>query len=259
MGLPVSIVVPARDEGERIATFVRAHAWAGDIVVADNGSTDDTAARAAALGARVLSCPGMTIAAARNAGAQAASHEWIFALDTDEVVSPALRDELSRLFAGPLAQAYEVRRRNLYLGREQRRGRWGRDWVVRLYRKGLRFGDTRVHEALEPVADLGTLAGEIDHEPYRDLAHHLAKMDRYARWGAEDLFHQGHRATVADLVLRPAWRFLKAYVIGGSMLDGRFGLVTSLLGAQTAFLKYAHLWALERGGATPPRRGAKGG
>jgi hypothetical protein len=51
---------------------------------------------------------------------------------------------------------------------------------------------------------------------------------------------------VIDLAFRPLWRFVKAYLFGLSFLDGRFGLVTSLLGAQTAFLKYAHLWALER-------------
>lgn len=246
MGIPLTIVVPARDEGARIAECVTAHAWADEVIVADNGSTDDTAARAAAAGARVIACPGQTIAGARNAGAAAARHDWILALDTDEVVTPDLQEELARIFEGPMAQAYEVRRRNLYLGREQRRGRWGRDWVVRFYRKEYRYTETLVHEALERVPDLGTLAGEIDHEPYRDLAHHIAKMDRYARWGAEELFRRGRRATVFDLVVRPAWRFFKAWILGGSILDGRFGLVTSRLGAQTAFLKYAHLWALEQ-------------
>ncbi|HEX9894476.1 MAG TPA: glycosyltransferase family 2 protein [Gemmatimonadales bacterium] len=246
MKVPISIVVPARDEGERITAFVSAHDWAAEIIVADNGSTDDTAARASAAGARVIDCGGLTIAGARNAGAEAASQEWIFALDTDEVVTPDLREELPYVLEAPVAAAYEVRRRNLYLGREQRRGRWGRDWVVRMYRKGLRFGETRVHESLVTTEGFGTLAGQIDHNPYRDLAHHQTKMDRYARWGAEELYQQGRRATVADLTLRPSWRFVKAYLIGGSVLDGRFGLITSLLGAETAFLKYAHLWALER-------------
>ena len=246
MTVPISIVVPARNESERISGFIEAHRWAGEIVVADNGSTDDTAERARAAGARVVDSRGLTIAGARNAGADHASHDWILALDTDEVVTADLRDELPRVLDAPVATAYEVRRRNLYLGREQRRGRWGRDWVVRLYRKGLRFSETRVHEALETTQPFGTLAGEINHDPYHDLAHHMAKMDRYARWGAEELYQRGKRAGVADLVFRPGWRFVKAYFIGGSILDGRFGLVTSLLGAQTAFLKYAHLWALER-------------
>lgn len=251
MTVPLSIVVPARNEAERIAGFIDAHRWAAEIVVADNGSTDATAERARAAGARVLDAKGMTIAGARNAGADHATHDWILALDTDEMVTADLRDELPRVLEAPVATAYEVRRRNLYLGREQRRGRWGRDWVVRLYRKGLRFSETKVHEVLETTQPFGTLAGEINHDPFRDLAHHMAKMDRYARWGAEELFQRGKRARVSDLVVRPGWRFVKAYFFGGSILDGRFGLVTSLLGAQTAFLKYAHLWALER------ERGAK--
>lgn len=246
MGVPITIVIPARDEGPRIADCVVAHAWADEIIVADNGSGDDTAARAVAAGARVIDCAGRSIAGARNAGADAARHEWVLALDTDELVTEDLREELARIFEGPMAQAYEVRRRNLYLGREQRRGRWGRDWVVRFYRKEYRYRETLVHESLERVSDVGTLAGEIDHEPYRDLSHHLAKMDRYARWGAEELYRRGRRATMIDLVWRPAWRFFKAWIIGGSVLDGRFGFVTARLGAQTAFLKYAHLWALEQ-------------
>lgn len=255
MSVPLSIVVPARDEGGRIEEFLRIHAWADEIIVADNGSTDDTAARALALGARVVDATGLTIAGARNAGARAARHEWILALDTDERVTAPLAEELPRLLTAASASAYEVRRRNLYLGREQRRGRWGRDWIVRLYRRQYSFVDTSVHEKLEPVSDTGTLAGEIDHDPYRDLSHHMAKMDRYARWGAEQLWRAGRRASVFDLVLRPAWRFVKAYLFGLSFLDGRFGLVTSLLGAQTAFLKYAHLWAMERGGGAEGRRG----
>ncbi len=248
MRAPLTIVVPVRDEAVRIEAFIRAHSWADEIVVADNGSSDDTAARARALGARVIDAAGLTIAGARNAGARAARHEWILALDTDERVTAALAEELPRLLTAASASAYEVRRRNLYLGREQRRGRWGRDWIVRLYRREYRFVETSVHEKLEPVSDTGTLAGEIDHDPYRDLSHHMAKMDRYARWGAEQLWRAGRRASVFDIVLRPVWRFVKAYLFGLSVLDGRFGLVTSLLGAQTAFLKYAHLWAMERDG-----------
>ena len=61
----------------------------------------------------------------------------------------------------------------------------------------------------------------------------------------EQLWREGRRASAADLAFRPLWRFVKAYFLGLSILDGRFGLVTSLLGAQTAFLKYAHLWAME--------------
>lgn len=244
--VPVTIVVPVRDEAATIAAFLAAHAWADECLVIDNGSADDTVAVARAAGARVLEAPGVTIGGARNAGFAAARNAWVLALDADERADPALADELRRVLAAPVADAYRIRRRNLYLGREQTRGAWGRDWVVRLARRELRYDASKVHEVLIAPPSVGALTATVHHEPYRDLSHHLAKMDRYARWGAEELYAAGRRATAFDLIGRPLWRFLKAWLLNGSILDGRFGLVTSLLGAQTAFLKYAHLWALER-------------
>lgn len=244
--VPVSIVVPVRNESARIEAFLAAHDWAAERIVVDNGSTDDTALRAAAAGARVLDGAGLTIGAARNLGIAAATHEWVLSLDTDEVAESALADELCALIAAPGHEAYRIRRRNRYLGREQARGTWGRDWVLRLARRAHRYDTGPVHEQLHAPPPHGALRAALWHEPYRDLSHHLAKMDQYARWGAEALYARGRRASVFDLTLRPLWRFFKAYLLTGHCLDGRFGLVTSLLGAQTAFLKYAHLWALER-------------
>ena len=52
---PVDVVIPARDEAATIRAVVRAvPSWVREVVVVDNGSRDDTAARAAAAGARVL-------------------------------------------------------------------------------------------------------------------------------------------------------------------------------------------------------------
>src|SRR5947208_2142235 len=126
------------------------------------------------------------------------------------------------------------------------KGRPGRDWHVRLFRRDRRFSEDRVHEHLEAVQDVGALRAPIRHVPYRDLTHHLEKMIVYARWGAQELHAHGRRATAWDLLGRPAWRFVRDYVLYGSWRDGRFGLVTSLLTACAGFLKYAYLWELER-------------
>ncbi len=243
--VPVSVVIPAHNEAERIAAVVRAHAWAAEVMVVDHGSTDGTGNAAAAAGAVVYRHVGGNIADARNAGADAAQHEWILALDADEFAEASLAAEVTAVIASPEHDVYRIRRRNFYLGREQKRGQWGRDWVLRLYRKPLRWSSRQVHEVLEYQGSTGDLTSTIDHEPYRDLGHHYDKMNRYAQWGANELHAQGRHASMADVTLRPVWRFFKAYLVNGSIWDGRFGLVTSLLGAQTAFMKYAHLWAID--------------
>jgi len=243
--LPVTVIIPTLNEQERIADAVSdAAAWADEIIVVDGGSQDDTVARAEAAGAVVHIVRDSPIGGQRNLGASLARNDWVFALDTDERASMNLRDELRTVLSAPQHDAYRVRMRNFYLGRERARGKWGRDWHVRLYKRDLRFGLSRVHERLEGVGSTGTLRGTVLHQPYQDLSHHLTKMIKYARWGALDLHASGRRATTVDLAVRPAWRFVRDYLFYGSFLDGRYGLTTSTLTAYSAFLKYAFLYEL---------------
>src|SRR2546422_7885342 len=72
----------------------------------------------------------------------------------------ALREELARVLSSPAHEAYRVRCENYFLGRERQRGRWGRDWHVRLFRRNRRFSEDREHEGLEAVSDLGERSEE---------------------------------------------------------------------------------------------------
>jgi glycosyltransferase involved in cell wall biosynthesis len=241
----VTVIIPTLNEQERIADAVSdAATWADEIIVVDGGSQDDTVARAQAAGATVHVALDSPIGGQRNLGASLARNDWVFALDTDERASKSLRDELSTVLSAPTHDAYRVRMRDFYLGRERTRGKWGRDWHVRLYKRDLRFCLSRVHERLQGIGSTGTLRGTVLHNPYQDLSHHVAKMTKYARWGALELHARGRRATPVDLAVRPAWRFVRDYLFYGSFLDGRYGLATSTLTAYSAFLKYAFLYEL---------------
>jgi glycosyltransferase involved in cell wall biosynthesis len=240
------VVIPTLNEEFNIAECVATARFADEVLVADAGSSDGTVAAARAAGATVLERAGSTIAGQRNAAIAAARHRWIFALDADERITPALAAELGAVLSAPAHEAYRVRCQNFYLGVEQTRGGWSRDWHVRLFGSDRRYVERRVHEGLEPVADVGELQGTLLHHPYRSLAHHLEKMSRYAQWGATDLWDRGRRASWTDLSVRPAWRFIQSYLLEGGLLAGRAGLVQATLGAYSGFLKYAYLWARER-------------
>jgi len=242
---PVTAVIPTLNEAGQIADCVRTVTWADEVIVADGGSSDETPRAAEAAGAKVLRGRWTTIAAQRNAAIAAARNQWVLAVDADERVGTDLAQEINATVHAPAHRAYAVRRANRYAGRTIRFGGWGDDWVVRLFQRDKRYVEIRVHEHLERGTDVGRLRAPLLHTPYRDLSHYLEKMDRYAKWGAEELAERGRRAHLADIVLRPPARFFSMYVLRLGLLDGWRGAVLSGLGAISVFLKYIRLWELQ--------------
>jgi glycosyltransferase involved in cell wall biosynthesis len=245
MPTPVTAVIPTLNEANQIADCVRAVTWADEVIVADGGSSDDTTRAAAAAGAKVLQGSWHTIAAQRNAAIAAARNTWVLAVDADERVGPDLAEEIDATVTTPAHPAYAVRRANVYLGRPVRFGGWGDDWVVRLFQRDRRYVERRVHEHLERGDNVGRLHAPLLHVPYRDLSHHLEKLDRYATWSAEEMADRGRRAHLADILLRPPAHFFSMYVLRLGVLDGWRGAVLSGLAAVSVFLKYVRLWDLQ--------------
>ena len=244
--LPVTVVIPTLNEADRLSACLASVSWATEIIVADAGSTDGTRELAARAGARVIEVHGTTIAGQRNAAMDVATQSWVLALDADERATPELRQSLERAIAAPTADAYRIHFRNRYLGAPMERGGWGQDRHVRFSRAHLRWGVKQVHERLEYDGPVSDLSGRIDHDSYRDLAHQLSKVTAYALWGARDLQSRGGHAGFSQLVARPAWRFIKTYVVRGAWREGYRGFVLSAVDAWSGFAKYALLWDLER-------------
>lgn len=86
--MKLSAVITTKNEAANIENCIRAFdAFRDDveIIVVDNGSTDDTKAIAERLGVKVFDC-GPERCAQRNFGWRAARSEWVIVLDADMIV-----------------------------------------------------------------------------------------------------------------------------------------------------------------------------
>ena len=254
----ISACIITLNEAGRLADCLASLAFCDDVVIVDSGSTDGTAALAASLGARVLQRPFDGFRSQKQFAVEQARHDWVLCLDADERISPELQAailaERDAGFAG--AAGYRFARLSDYFGRFLRHGNAYPDRVLRLFdrRRGGWRGTREIHEAASVDGPVRTLPGDLIHYPYRSLEQQLAKTQRYARMMAEHDFARGKRATVAKLVLAPAWRFWRGYLLRGGFLDGWHGLVYAYVRANYVRQKTVMLWLLQNGQAVsdPP-------
>jgi glycosyltransferase involved in cell wall biosynthesis len=244
----VSAILITCNEASNIEAALASLAWADERIVVDSGSTDGTVERARALGARVEHREWTTYAEQKTHAGTLARNDWLFSLDADERVTPALADSIAATVqAMPEAAGFRVARVTHYLGRAIRCTDWYPDWQVRLYdRRRARWTPVSVHESVAVDGPVGTLQGELTHHAYRDLSHHLQKMDRYTTLAAQAMHTRGVRTGPLRLAALPLVAFLRNYVLRRGFTAGTAGLVVSAMNSYYVFLKFAKLWAIDR-------------
>jgi len=248
MMFQISAVLIAQNEEDRIEAALRSVAFCDEVLVVDGGSTDSTARRVSAVGARLIERPFDGFAAQKNFAVDQARHDVILSLDADEEVSHALRREIQELSVSPALPlaGYRMRRVTHYLGQEVRVTDWYPDWQLRLFdRRRGRFTQVAVHESVSVRGAVGSLEGEIIHRPYRDEADHLRRIDRYTDLWAQAEHAKGRRAAPGIGEAAAAFAFVRNYFLKGGFRLGALGYRISCLNALYVRQKFRKLKALQ--------------
>lgn len=250
MRAPLSVVILAKNERDRLPAALETTSFADEVVVADTGSTDGTQDVARLAGARVVPIGWEGFVASRNRALAEARHDWVLVLDADERVPPGLRDEILAALEkdDPAVSGWRMPRLSHFLGRPVRHGTWYPDYKLRLGRRSrrLRAEGGRVHETLEVDGPVGRFGTALVHHPYRDLSDALRKASWYAQLGAEDRFERGARGSAAGLFVRPAFEFFRFLFLKRGFLDGFVGAAVAFLHASSYFLRAAFLLEIQR-------------
>ena len=245
--LPLSLCVITRDAAGEIADCLASASFAGEMLVVDSGSRDDTVEIARRRGARVIERAWPGFGAQKNFAVGEAAHDWVLCLDADERVTPEMAASIANEMAVPRAAAYAFARRNRFFGRWLAHGEGYPDWNVRLFdRRRARWSEDPVHEHVIADGAVLRLSGDLLHASAESLDAYLAKQNHYTTLQAAAMHARGERAGAVRLVVSPIVRFVRFYVLKLGFLDGVAGLVHIAIGCQNSFLKYAKLRALQK-------------
>ncbi len=274
--VPVSVIVPIKNEAENLPRCLASIAWAGEIFVVDSQSSDGSQEIAREHGAEVVQFAfNGTWPKKKNWALEHLPfrYEWVFILDADEVLPPGAEAEFRNVIAEAGTTAgYWINRRFMFMGRWLRHAYYP-NWNLRLFRHSLgRYekltevatasGDNEVHEHVVVQGPTGRLRCEMDHYAFPSVEVFVEKHNRYSNWEARVAAAADHSsselqsARVAQrrrlkrlsqrLPFRPLLRFLYVYVWQRGFLDGREGFYFARLHAFYEFLSVAKTYELTK-------------
>lgn len=242
----VSVVIITRNAQATLRRTLDALHRFDDVVVYDNGSTDDTCSLAreftnVTLHQGEFSGFGPT----KRHAVSLARYDWVLSLDADEAPSASLTDAIAHWVTEATPhQVGKILRENWMLGQPVRHSGWSSDWLIRLFnRRVYNFNDAMVHEsvAIDSAAQVSPLTGKIVHLAVTDLSQFLEKINRYSSLRATSGKLKAYPFPL--IVLKALFAFIRTYLFKLGLLDGWRGWVIATANANGVFWKYAKRYA----------------
>ncbi|MDP3466657.1 MAG: glycosyltransferase family 2 protein [Sulfuricurvum sp.] len=240
----LSAVIIVKNGASTLSQCLDSLAVFDDVVVFDNGSTDNTALIASQYpNVQLIDGEFTGFGPTKNAAAAYAKYDWILSLDADEVLNEAIVGEITGL-AFESKTVYSLLRRNFYKTTEIAHC-WGADEIVRIYnRKTTRYSDKQVHEhILTDGLSVAKLTNSFSHYPYPNISEFILKADRYSTLFARD--NVGKKSSSPTKAFFNAlYSFFRTYILKRGFLDGYAGLIIAFSHMATNFYKYIKLYEM---------------
>lgn len=284
--IPVSVLIPAKNEEENLPACLESVAMAAEIFVVDSHSEDRSVEIAESYGAKVVQFdfngrwPKKKNWSLENLPF---NHDWVLIVDCDERITEELWEEIAVAIQDQKYEGYYLNRRVFFLGKWIRYGGKYPDWNLRLFQhkqgryenlstEGVRnTGDNEVHEHVVLEGEVGYLKNDMMHEDFKDLFHWIERHNRYSNWEARVYYNvltgKGDGGTIGAslfgdavqrkrflkkiwvrLPFKPLLRFILFYVLQLGFLDGKAGYIYGRLLSQYEYQIGVKLYELRQFG-----------
>lgn len=245
----ISVVIICKDEEDNIGRCLQSlQGLTDDIVVLDNGSTDNTKNIIHRSGVRLFEEDWEGFGKTKNKATLKAKYDWILNLDADEAVDEELKQVLLNLEMINESEVFKIRFKNFLGNRQLRFGEWGSDSHIRVFNRiKVNWDNAIVHEnlVLPPGVKITKLKGSILHHTMKDVGEFAGKMVKYALLNANKYAENGKKSSWAKIYLAPFFAFVKYYFFKLGFLDGWAGYVCARMTSYYTFVKYARLLELQ--------------
>lgn len=243
----VSVLILTKNEEKHIRDCIESCLPVADeVIVIDDGSTDQTVAIAEELEAKVVQhALAQDWAQQRMFAISQATCDWILFVDADERISSELAQEIRHVIDTGVKQSFTIQRENVFHHNRATHGVLRSDRVLRLMPRDGVTVTGAVHEMIASIYPSEPLQSSMYHYTYDTWEQYFNKFNSYTTVAAE-AYRRSNKSVsfVKDILMRPLWAFLKMYLLQGGFLDGKMGWVLSVNHYFYTMMKYVKLYYL---------------
>jgi len=244
----LSVIVLTKNEEDKITACLESVKWADEIIVADNGSKDNTLKIAKKYTDKIFPVNFHDFALSRNLAIEKTSGDWVLYLDADERVLEPLKREIEAIISFSDFSAYAISRRNIIFGKEIKYGPFWPDWVIRLLKRSdFETWVGKVHEYPKFKGNLGYSKNSLLHLTHRDVDQIILKSLEWSKIDAKLRLETNHPKM-------SGWRFLRIFIsemfnqgiLRRGFFNGTIGIMDSILQAFSMYITYVRLWQIQQ-------------
>ncbi len=241
--MKISVYIITKNEEKRLPLTLQAVAKVADeIIVVDSGSTDRTEEIAKRYNAKFIFNKWKNISAQKRFASFQCENEWLLSLDTDEVLSPELIEEINALKANPTADAYQIYIRDMYPGDKKPR-RFAKSYnLIRLYNKNAgEMPDDLTHDriVMNENTTVQQLKAPVHHYSYLNIEHTVYKLNKSSTELVQTANATGRRYSLFRLFFEFPFQFFRYYFLKRYIFAGVYGFILATIYAFERFLKIA--------------------
>lgn len=245
---PLSVVTMTRNSEDKIRDCLETVRWCDDIVIVDDFSKDRTLDIVGGYTSRIFQRRWDNEGRQRNFAYSKARNEYVLSLDSDERVTPQLKEELIGLIEkGFEYNGYNIPHRN-YMGEVWiRHGGWYPNRKLKLFKKSeFRYAEEEYHPPAIMEGERQNLNGEIIHMAYKSFSDMVRKIDHQTSFEAAKWYRDRRKMSFAIAIRKATDRFLKAYILKQGFRDGVTGFMMAFFGGFYQILSYAKYEEIKR-------------
>ena len=244
----LTAVIIAKNEEKMLPACLETLTWCDELLLIDCASSDQTAQIADSYGARVIGFDHSSFAKIREKALESVTTDYLFYIDADERVTPALAKEILVHLEKQDCQVMEIIRENICYGRKFAYGNWQNDRVLRVFqRNNLKGWQGEIHESPIYSGHPCLLTYPLIHLTHRSTKDNLFKS---AQWTIKEASliaasKETKKVTFLTILRKGMMEFYRRAFKFKGYKDGLAGLIEALVQGMNRMLVYIQVWELQ--------------